>query len=148
MAVAVAIDPRRVIEHARDLARHQSGAGRPRSVWLRRAVSAAYYAVFHAFAVRIAGQVLPQGSAVDQQRLTRSLEHAALREVCQRDRLRITRAPPRARQEAVNAMMTTLRRSNRNAGLPEFPPKVRVVQVMIEIRDGGLVQTPVLAGEG
>ncbi len=83
MAVAVAIDPRRVIDHARDLARHQSGAGRPRPVWLRRAVSAAYYAVFHAFALHIAGQVLPQGSSADQQRLTRSLEHNALREVCQ-----------------------------------------------------------------
>lgn len=83
MAVAVAIDPRRVVEHAEELALHQSGAGRPRPIWLRRAVSAAYYAVFHAFALRVAGQVLPHGSSVDQQRLTRSLEHAALREVCQ-----------------------------------------------------------------
>jgi uncharacterized protein (UPF0332 family) len=83
MAVAVAIDPRRVVEHAGELARHQSGAGRPRPIWLRRAVSAAYYAVFHAFALRVARQVLPQGSSGDQQRLTRSLEHTALREVCQ-----------------------------------------------------------------
>lgn len=83
MAVAVAIDPRQVINHARDLARHQSGAGRPRPVWLRRSISAAYYAVFHSFALRTAAHVLPQGSPSDQQRLTRSLEHAALREVCQ-----------------------------------------------------------------
>jgi hypothetical protein len=83
MSVAVAIDSRRVIEHARDLARHQSGAGRPRPIWLRRSVSAAYYAVFHAFGLRIAEQVLPQGTPTDQQRLTRSLEHGALREVCQ-----------------------------------------------------------------
>jgi hypothetical protein len=74
--------------------------------------------------------------------------HSALREVCQRDRLRITRAPPKAKQEAVGELMRTLRRTNRDTGLSEFPPKVRVVQVVIEIRDGRLVQTPSLAGEG
>lgn len=83
MAIAVAIDPRRVIDHARELARHQAGAGRPRPVWLRRSISAAYYSVFHAFGLRLSAQLLPQGSAEDQQRLTRSLEHRALREVCQ-----------------------------------------------------------------
>jgi uncharacterized protein (UPF0332 family) len=83
MPVAVAIDPRRLIEHARDLARHQSGAGRPRPVWLRRAASAAYYSVFHAIALGSAQQMLPHGSAEDHQRLSRSLEHSALKEVCQ-----------------------------------------------------------------
>ncbi len=83
MAVAVAIDPVRVVAHARELARHQTGAGRPRPVWLRRSISAAYYAVFHAFGLKIAAQVLPHGSDTDRQRLTRSLQHVALREVCQ-----------------------------------------------------------------
>ena len=83
MATAVPIDPRRVVEHARDLARHQSGAGRPRSVWLRRAASSAYYAVFHGFGLAIAEQLLAGGSQVDRLRLTRSLDHHALREVCQ-----------------------------------------------------------------
>jgi hypothetical protein len=83
MPVAVAINPRHLIEHARDLAQHHTGAGRPRAVLLRRAVSAAYYAVFHAVGLHVGQQVLPRGTAEDQQRLTRSLEHTALKEVCQ-----------------------------------------------------------------
>lgn len=83
MPVAVPIRPRGLVEHARDLAQHQSGAGRPRALWLRRAVSAAYYAVFHAIALAVAQHLLPNGTADEQQRLTRSLEHRALKEVCQ-----------------------------------------------------------------
>lgn len=82
MAVPVAIDPGRLVAHARELARHQGGAGRPRPIWLRRSISAAYYAVFHAFALHVAAQVLPQGSVEDWQRLTRSIDHSALRDVC------------------------------------------------------------------
>lgn len=82
MPVAVAIDPRGLIEHARVLARHQSGAGRPRAIWIRRGASAAYYAVFHDFALRVGAQAMPQAPLVDRHRLTRSVGHVALREVC------------------------------------------------------------------
>lgn len=53
------------------------------AVWLRRAVSAANYAVFHEAALRVGRQALPSGSAEDQQRLSRSVGHGALRDVCQ-----------------------------------------------------------------
>jgi hypothetical protein len=74
--------------------------------------------------------------------------HSALRDVCLRDKVRISRATPEAKREAANETMRSLRRINRDAVLPELPPSVRVVRVVIEIRDRGLVQTPSLAGEG
>jgi uncharacterized protein (UPF0332 family) len=103
MAVAVAIDPRRLIEHARDLARQQSGAGRPRAASLRRAVSAAYYAAFHAVGLHVARQLLPHGTTEDQWRLTRSLDHGALREVCQ-----WTTGNPGAGKQHVRAIVADL----------------------------------------
>lgn len=79
---AVAIRPEGLIDLSRDLARHQSGAGRPRPVWLRRAASGAYYAVFHAFSRGLADHLLADGDESDRLRLTRSVGHAPLREVC------------------------------------------------------------------
>lgn len=83
MPVAVPINPGQLIEQARDLAHHQSGAGRPRALWLRRAVSAAYYGVFHAVAASLTAQMLPSGTQQERLRLGRSLEHMALKDVCQ-----------------------------------------------------------------
>lgn len=82
MATAVPIDPRKLIAHARDLAAHHEGAGRPRPIWLRRAVSASYYAIFHGLALATATQVLPSGTEEERCRLCRSLEHGALADVC------------------------------------------------------------------
>lgn len=83
MPAAAPIDPGHLIDHARDLAHHHIGPGSLRPVYMRRAASAAYYAFFHAMALRVSQQVLPNGSAEDRQRRSRSVGHAELRDVCQ-----------------------------------------------------------------
>lgn len=82
MPQAVPIDPKKLREHARALATHQDGAGRPRPVWLRRAVSSAYYSAFHAVSLATTLQLAPQSSSEDRYRLSRSIDHGRLAEVC------------------------------------------------------------------
>ena len=82
MAQAVPIDPRKLLGHARSLANHQDGAGRPRPVWLRRAVSSAYYSAFHAVSLATTLQLAPLSSSDDRHRLSRSIDHGRLAEVC------------------------------------------------------------------
>lgn len=79
---AVPIRPRRLVEHAHDLIAHHEAAGRPRPIWLRRAVSAAYYAVFHGVSLATVEQLAPNATAEERFRLARSLEHSRLAEVC------------------------------------------------------------------
>lgn len=80
-----------------DLARHlldqavflvRSNGKKPS--YKRRAVSCAYYAVFHAFAKLCADVVMPdsQGEAGQYERVYRSLDHTALRTVFGKDPLR------------------------------------------------------------
>lgn len=45
--VARSIRPSELLDLADELAPADAGRGRPRTVWLRRAISTAYYAVFH-----------------------------------------------------------------------------------------------------
>lgn len=71
-----------MLDHARELVEHHEGAGRPRPIWLRRAVSSAYYAAFHAIALATVRQVLPNGSSDDHYRLCRSIGHAEVKQVC------------------------------------------------------------------
>src|SRR5207249_2010111 len=56
--------------------------GRPRTVWLRRAVSAAYYSVFHGIALATTKQLAPSSSREDWLGFCRSIEHHRLVEVC------------------------------------------------------------------
>lgn len=46
-------------------------------------MSAAYYAVFHVFSNGLTLHLLPSGTADDRRRLGRSLDHSALKDVCQ-----------------------------------------------------------------
>lgn len=82
MLVAVPIDPEKLLVHADDLVQHHAGGGRPRSIWLRRAVSASYYAVFHDLGRALARHLLPEGRHDDQLRLTRSVDHGRIADVC------------------------------------------------------------------
>jgi hypothetical protein len=43
----VPIDPAKLIEAAEEFGKQKGGKGRPRPVLLRRAVSTAYYALYH-----------------------------------------------------------------------------------------------------
>lgn len=78
------IGPVRLLEHADLLAGRQAGRGRPSETNHRRAVSSAYYAVFHATTESIAESVLPAGADSGQRgRLRRWVPHAKIRATCE-----------------------------------------------------------------
>lgn len=73
-----------MIEAARSFAEHQQGAGRPRPVWLRRAVSSAYYALYHRLTIGTAAHTLQTaGGEQDMLRMTRAFGHRAMKESCE-----------------------------------------------------------------
>jgi hypothetical protein len=61
------------------------GSGQPRQADLRRAISAAYYAVFHAVATEAADQFVAatQRDTPRYQQVYRSIEHRRLRTICE-----------------------------------------------------------------
>lgn len=79
--LAVALNPAELLDHAQEMANHHDGRGRPRPIWLRRAVSAAYYAAFHAIGLAVTAQLAPHASDADRYRLCRSIDHRALADV-------------------------------------------------------------------
>jgi hypothetical protein len=79
---AVPIDPSKLIEAAEELANHKSGAGRPRPVWLRRAVSTAYYGLYHCICLEAARHMLPNGRDEQQLWMARAFGHAEIKECC------------------------------------------------------------------
>ena len=80
MPQAVAIAPSKLIEVAEELANHMTGAGRPRPAWLRRAVSTAYYALFHCICLEAARHLLPNGEDEERLMLARTFGHAEIKE--------------------------------------------------------------------
>jgi len=74
------IRPAWLIRQAYELA--GEGAGQPRNADLRRAVSAAYYALYHQFCICAANHLIPAGSQETRFRLTRNFQHNAVRQVC------------------------------------------------------------------
>lgn len=62
---------------------HHPAAGRPRQSYLRRAVSTAYYALFHYLCTATAGCLLANRATEEQLHLVRSIDHATLRQVCE-----------------------------------------------------------------
>lgn len=82
LAVAIApLEPRRLLDHALRVARAPDRGPVPPE-WLRRSVSASYYAVFHRLAIAMADQVAPGSPAVERYRLCRSLDHGRVADVC------------------------------------------------------------------
>ena len=79
------MDARDLIGHARSLVR--SGKGKPRQVALRRAVSASYYSVFHAFLAAAANDLVGatrQAKQSSAYRLVyRAFEHNSMRALCE-----------------------------------------------------------------
>jgi hypothetical protein len=78
----VPIDPAKLVMAARELAEHSPGAGRPRPVFLRRAVSTAYYALYHRLSRDAAAHLLPNGDQEDQLKLARTFGHGGLKKTC------------------------------------------------------------------
>ncbi len=83
MPRAVPIDPQKLLEAARDFANQTGGKGRPRPVWLRRAVSSAYYALFHDLTRQAAVHLLPHDSPQHQLGVARTFRHQNMKEVCE-----------------------------------------------------------------
>ena len=71
--------PQDLLEQARFLAQREAGRGRPRQASLRRAVSTAYYAVFHLLSADAAAQATPAAPAGLRERVQRSLQHATMK---------------------------------------------------------------------
>jgi len=71
--------PHDLLEQARFLAQREAGRGRPRQASLRRAVSTAYYAVFHLLSADATAQATPEGPAGLRERVQRSLQHATMK---------------------------------------------------------------------
>lgn len=80
-----AIRPDWLIRQAEELAGRFAGGGQPRNANLRRAVSAAYYALFHHMVSVSTLALLPSDTQeADRLQLTRNYEHRSLLSVCER----------------------------------------------------------------
>jgi len=71
--------PKDLLEQARLLAQPGTGRGRPRQASLRRAVSTAYYAVFHLLSADATAQASPAGPTGLRKRVQRSLQHTTMK---------------------------------------------------------------------
>ena len=76
------INPQWLLRQADDLGYRGQGRGQPRNANLRRAVSAAYYALYHELVNRACIHQLPRCSEEDRWRLARLFTHASVRQVC------------------------------------------------------------------
>lgn len=77
------IDPDKLLRQARVLAGVGAGRGRPSPTNHRRAVSAAYYALFHGISLAAARHVLPDSASDDEARRgARWTTHRDIRAVC------------------------------------------------------------------
>ena len=75
------IEPARLLDAAERLAPPQVAPGRPPYTAHRRAVSTAYYAVFHAISARVAEQAFPSADALFRQRVRRWIGHDDIKTV-------------------------------------------------------------------
>jgi uncharacterized protein (UPF0332 family) len=104
---AVAIDPDGLIQAARHLVDHNP-TGRPRNALLRRAVSSAYYALFHEISRQAAQQMTPGAVPAAQYTLARFFSHAQITLACSWIAQRGSKAPP----AKLKPVVETLRNSS------------------------------------
>lgn len=76
------IDAEKLLELAEHLVPAKKGRGRPSYTHHRRAVSTAYYAVFHAITGRVAAVVFPTAPSHVQRRARRWINHADIAGIC------------------------------------------------------------------
>lgn len=74
------IRPSWLIRLAEELAGLGAGQGQPRNTNLRRAVSTAYYALFHRISLATARSVLPNGTDAEVYGIARHIKHEAIRQ--------------------------------------------------------------------
>jgi hypothetical protein len=104
VAKAVPIDPDGLIQAGRHLVEHNEEGGRPRNALLRRAVSSAYYALFHEIARQAAQQLAPTDPAPAQLALTRAFSHAQITLPCGWIAQRGSKEPPGKLKPVVEAL--------------------------------------------
>lgn len=75
MPTSYPIEPQKLLDAADTLAPRAAGPGRPPYTAHRRAVSTAYYAVFHAMSERVAAVVFPNADQLFRQRIRRWIGH-------------------------------------------------------------------------
>jgi hypothetical protein len=75
------IKPDWLIRQAQDLGGFTSGPGQPRNSDLRRAVSSAYYALFHQISDGVICSVFPRSARMNQLQLRRHITHASVKRV-------------------------------------------------------------------
>lgn len=76
------IRPTWLLRLAHELVPEQAGQGQPRNTDLRRAISTAYYALFHAITRAAAQHALPGAPESEQNAFTRHVGHKAIKDVC------------------------------------------------------------------
>jgi hypothetical protein len=76
------LDPGKLIDAAEHLAGPNTGPGRPRHAFLRRAVSTSYYALFHALCVESACALLADCSDTERLAIARAVGHQPLKDCC------------------------------------------------------------------
>lgn len=78
-----AISPTKLLNQAERLCRRNDpNPGQPRNADLRRAVSGAYYAVFHDIINRTTDGLLPGATPAERWSLARAIDHGAVHNVC------------------------------------------------------------------
>jgi uncharacterized protein (UPF0332 family) len=103
------IRPRWLLRLANDLAPEQVGVGQPRNTNLRRAISTAYYGLFHAITLATAENALPGAGEGERNAFTRHAAHTGIREVCGWIN---GAAPPQAVEETVKRLRQNARISD------------------------------------
>jgi hypothetical protein len=73
--------PERLLSHARQLAERTADTTSPRSVHARRAISAAYYALFHRVCINVTWAVVPGGSDHVRWAFCRTFDHGPIESV-------------------------------------------------------------------
>lgn len=76
------IQPAHLLAQAKSLGGVGRGRGKPNHTNHRRAVSAAYYAAYHALAAGLARQLLPNASHGRQLEATRAIQHKSVASAC------------------------------------------------------------------
>lgn len=76
------IRPTWLLRLAHELVQGAGGRGQPRNTDLRRAVSTAYYAVFHSLALAVVRQALPGATEAEIYGAVRNVSHTAIKQAC------------------------------------------------------------------
>lgn len=76
------IRPDWLIRQAKELGGAAAGVGQPRNADLRRAVSDAYYALFHFIVLACVESLMPTCPEEDRLRMARHFQHTAIKKVC------------------------------------------------------------------